>query len=179
MRALPVGAQIAPIFGMLARDYDGDGDLDALLVGNSYASETQAGWNDASIGGVLVGDGRGQFGFVNGAASGFFVDGDARSIADVMLDETRSLVLVTQHRDSLRVFAPSRSVSERKLRVEPLDAYVVLTRADGTTRRQELYYGSTYLSQSSRYVSVPAGVVKAVVFDSRGQSRTILGSATR
>jgi hypothetical protein len=173
-RALPVGAQIAPIFGMLARDHDGDGDLDVLLVGNSYANETQAGWDDASIGGVLVGDGTGRFGFLNGAASGFFVDGDARAIGDVMLDETRSLVLVTQHRDSLRVFAPTRSTSERLLRVAPMDAYVLLTRADGTIRRQELYHGSTYLSQSSRSVRVPAGVVKVVVFDSRGRSRTIL-----
>ena len=49
----------------------------------------------------------------------------------------------------------------------------MLTLANGTTQRRELYYGSTYLSQSSRHLRVPSGVVKAVVYDSRGQSRTL------
>jgi hypothetical protein len=172
LRPLPIAAQIAPVFGMLTGDYDGDGKLDALLVGNSYASETQAGWDDASIGAVLLGDGAGRFRAMNGAASGFFVDGDARAVADVMVDEHRSLVLATQNHDSLRVFAPTRS-SARKVRLAPLDAYALLTRTDGATRRQELYYGSSYLSQSSRYLSVPSDVVKAVVFDSRGGSRVV------
>ena len=172
LRPLPIAAQIAPVFGMLAGDYDGDGKLDALLVGNSYASETQAGWDDASIGAMLLGDGAGRFRVMNGAASGFFVDGDARAVAEVLVDEHRSLVLATQNHDSLRVFVPTRT-GARKVRLAPLDAYALLTRADGATRRQELYYGSSYLSQSSRYLSVSPGVVKAVVFDTRGQSREL------
>jgi hypothetical protein len=174
LRPLPVGAQIAPVYGMLADDYDGDGNLDVLLVGNSYAGDTQSGWDDASIGGVLLGDGAGRFRYENGVASGFFVDGNAKAIADLVLDEKRSLVLVTQNNDSLRVFAPSRSGRERNVKLAPLDAYAVLTLANGVTRRQELYYGSTYLSQSSRYLRLPLDVAKAVVFDSRGQSRTVL-----
>ncbi|HEV7993761.1 MAG TPA: VCBS repeat-containing protein [Gemmatimonadaceae bacterium] len=173
LRPLPIAAQLAPIFGMLAQDYDGDGNLDVLLVGNSHASETQAGWDDASIGAVLLGDRKGGFRVLNGAASGFFVDGDARAIGDVMVDEKRSLVLVTQNHDSLRVFAPARATGERKLRVGPLDAYASITLAGGATRRQELSYGSSYLSQSSRYVSVPSDAVKVVVVDSRGGSRVL------
>jgi hypothetical protein len=168
-----MAAQIAPIFGMLAGDHDGDGNLDVLLVGNSHAPDTQSGWDDASIGATLLGDGKGGFRYESGAASGFFVDGNAKAIADLVLDETRSLVLVTQNDDSLRVFAPSRTEHARNVKVAPLDAYALLTRANGATERRELYYGSTYLSQSSRYLRVPAGVVKAVVYDSRGRSRTI------
>ena len=173
LRPLPMAAQIAPIFGMAANDYDGDGNLDVLLVGNSHAPDTQTGWDDASIGAMLVGDGKGGFRYESGAASGFFVDGNAKAIADVVLDETRSLVVVTQNNDSLRVFAPSRTTGVRNVKLAPLDAYALLTRADGTTQRCELSYGSTYLSQSSRFLRVPAGVVKAVVFDSRGGSRVI------
>ena len=106
LRPLPLMAQIAPIFGMLANDYDGDGNLDVLLAGNSHARETQSGWDVASIGAVLLGDGKGRFRYVNGAASGFFVHGNAKGIADLVLDEKRSLVLVSQNDDSLRVFAP-------------------------------------------------------------------------
>ncbi|MDB4881702.1 MAG: RNA-binding protein [Gemmatimonadetes bacterium] len=175
LRPLPMAAQIAPIFGMLAGDYDGDGNLDVLLVGNSYAGETQSGWDDASIGAVLLGDGKGRFRFVNGSTSGLFVPGNARGIADLVLDEKRSLVLVTENGDSLRVFAPTGAGTgpERNLKLAPLDAYALLTHANGTTQRRELYYGSTYLSQSSRDLRVPSGVVKAVVFDSRGRSRSL------
>jgi hypothetical protein len=173
LRPLPKLAQIAPIYGMLADDLDGDGNLDVLLAGNSYAGETQTGWDDASIGGVLLGDGKGRFRYLNGSTSGFFVDGNAKGIADLVLDEKHSLVLVTQNNDSLRVFSPARTGQEQNVKVAPLDAYVLLTQASGATQRRELYHGSTYLSQSSRYLRVPTGVVKAVVYDSRGRSRTL------
>ncbi|MEO6529218.1 MAG: VCBS repeat-containing protein [Gemmatimonadaceae bacterium] len=173
LRPLPVEAQVAPIYGMLVKDHDGDGKLDVMLVGNSYSPDTQTGWDDASIGGILLGDGAGRFRYQSGSVSGFFVDGDAKAIADVALDETRSLVLVTQNKDSLRVFSSLRAGDERNAKMAPLDAYVLFTLASGATQRRELYYGSTYLSQSSRYVRVPSGVVKAVVFDSRGQSREL------
>jgi hypothetical protein len=173
LRPLPLAAQIAPVFGMLVDDYDGDGQLDALLVGNSYANDTQTGADDASIGAVLLGDGKGGFRYLNGVASGFFVDGDARAVADLVLDKRRSLVLVSQNDDSLRVFSGARSGNVRNVKLEPLDTYATLTFADGTSRRQELYYGSTYLSQSSRYLRLSAQVVEAVVHNSRGRSRSI------
>jgi enediyne biosynthesis protein E4 len=172
-RELPLPAQVAPIFGMLTDDYDADGNLDVLVVGNSYAREPQMGWDDASDGAVLLGDGEGGFGVVTGAASGFYVDGDAKAVAELVLDERRSLVLVTQNDDSLRLFSGVRDTRARNVRLAPLDAYAVLTLADGTTRRREFYYGSTYLSQSSRYLKVPENTVKAVIYDFRGQARTL------
>jgi hypothetical protein len=174
LRPLPLAAQIAPIFGMLVDDVDGDGNLDALLVGNSYATDTQTGADDASIGAILLGDGKGGFRYVSGAASGFFVDGDAKAIADLVLDDRHSLVLVSQNDDSLRIFSSTRSGNVRNVKLQPLDEYATLTFADGTSRRQELYYGSTYLSQSSRYLRLAPQVVKVVVHDSRGQSRSLV-----
>src|SRR5438067_13832680 len=109
LRSLPLAAQIAASFGMLAGDYDGDGNLEALLVGNSHAVDPQAGWVDASVGAVLLGDGKGQFRYISGAASGFYVDGDAKAVAGLLLDDTHLLVLVTQNDDSLKVFSQLRS----------------------------------------------------------------------
>src|SRR5438067_11950302 len=94
LRSLPLAAQIAASFGMLAGDYDGDGNLDALLVGNSHAVDPQAGWDDASVGAVLLGDGKGQFRYVSGAAIGFYVDGDAKAVAELVMDEQQSMVYV-------------------------------------------------------------------------------------
>ena len=99
-----------------------------------------------------------------------------KPLTNVKVDETRSLVLVTQNHDSLRVFSPLRSRAGRTVAVAPLDAYALITEASGRTRREELYYGSTYLSQSSRYLRVPAGATKVVVFDSRGRSHEVATS---
>jgi hypothetical protein len=172
-RELPALAQVAPVYGMLATDANGDGNLDVLLVGNSYGPETQAGWDDASIGGVLLGDGMGAFRFMNGSASGFFVPGNAKAVADLLVDDHRSIVLVTQNADSLRTFAAIHRGEGRAVRVQPLDSYALLTGSDGHTRRQELYYGSTYLSQSSRYLWITPDIAKAVVVDSRGTPRSL------
>ncbi len=55
--ALPTEAQFAPVYGMLTGDYNQDGHLDALLVGNEYGMEVFAGRHDALTGVYLAGDG--------------------------------------------------------------------------------------------------------------------------
>jgi hypothetical protein len=175
LRPLPLHAQIAPVFGMLTGDFDADGNLDVLLAGNSHAPDTQTGWFDASIGAVLLGDGRGGFRYINGTESGFFVDGNAKGLAQLVLDDGRSLILATQNNDSLRVFSPVSSA--RSVALQPLDALALLTFADGSTRVQEFFYGSGYLSQSSRRLMLPANVRSAVIFDSRGDGREVIERA--
>lgn len=172
LRPLPIEAQFAPVFGMVVGDRNEDGALDVLVAGNSYAGETQFGWYDASIGALLLGDGRGGFSHMPYGESGFFVDGDAKGAAELAVDDTRSLLLFTQNDDRLRVFESARDGC-RHVRLLPLDAYALVTLADGSVRRDEFYYGSTYLSQSSRVLTVPASAKRAVIFDSRGRSRAV------
>jgi len=172
LRPLPLAAQIASVFGMLTGDYDGDGNLDVLLVGNSHALDPQTGWDDAAIGGVLLGNGNGQFRYVSGAASGFYVDGDAKAVAELVFDDPHSLILVTQNDDSLSVFA-RRTRGSRAVPLRPLDAYALLTFKDGTTRREEFHYGGGYLSQSSRYLDLPGDVAQAVIYDYAGRPRLL------
>jgi hypothetical protein len=172
LHPLPIPAQFSPAYGMLVADRNGDGTLDVLLVGNSYASDTQFGWYDASVGSLLLGDGKGGFSNVGYGRSGFFVDGDAKAAAELLVDGKRSLVLVAQNNDSLRVFT-SEHEERRNVRLAPLDAYAVVTLADGSTRREEFYYGSTYLSQSSRCLEVPANATRAEIYDYAGKKRTV------
>jgi hypothetical protein len=58
---LPDAAQVAPIFGLAARDVDGDGRLDVLLGGNFDGVKPELGRMAASDGLVLRGDGAGGF----------------------------------------------------------------------------------------------------------------------
>ena len=60
-RPLPHEAQIAPVYGILADDFDRDGALDLLLAGNFDGVKPEIGRMSASYGLLLRGDGKGAF----------------------------------------------------------------------------------------------------------------------
>lgn len=171
VRALPVRCQVAPIFGIRSGDYNGDGALDLLMVGNWHAPDAETGRLDAFNGGVLLGDGTGDFTYLNHMKSGFFVPGDAKALAEIVDPDGHPLLVTTQNADTLKAFIkPSRS--GRFLRLQPLDQYARVTLEDGTKRREEFYYGSTYLSQSSRVLWLPETVEEVTIYRSDGTQRT-------
>ena len=77
---LPREAQIAPVYGMLAGDFDRDGKLDLLLAGNFAGVQPWIGRMSASYGLFLRADGRGDFTAVRALESGFVAPGQARDI---------------------------------------------------------------------------------------------------
>ena len=112
---LPLEAQLAPVYGVLAADFDGNGTLDLLLAGNFDGVQPEIGRMSASYGLLLRGDGKGNFTPVRTAESGFLVPGQARDIARI---RTRAgpRYVVTRNNDRPLVFraAPTpRSVAAR------------------------------------------------------------------
>jgi hypothetical protein len=83
VRPLPAEAQLAPVFGIAARDVDGDGRVDLLLGGNFDGFQPEIGRMHASRGLLLRGDGRGGFAPVPGRESGFVLPGQTRDLARV------------------------------------------------------------------------------------------------
>lgn len=81
--ALPLEAQLAPVFGIAAADVNGDRKLDLLLGGNFDGVKPELGRMAASEGLVLLGDGKGAFSAMRPADSGFRVSGQVRAIARV------------------------------------------------------------------------------------------------
>jgi hypothetical protein len=84
---LPRLAQIAPIHGIVAGDFNGDGRTDLIVVGNSYAPVPETGRFDGGLGWLLRGDGAGGFTPVPPAESGIVVPGDARALAVADLNQ--------------------------------------------------------------------------------------------
>jgi hypothetical protein len=156
---LPRLAQIAPIFGMAAGDFDGDGRSDLVVVGNSFAPIPEIGRFDGGAGWLLRGDGRGHFTPADPATSGFIVRRDAKALAvsDLNRDGWPDL-FVTRNNDRALAFQnrplPGRhsfGVALRGPRGNPaaVGAQLTLTLADGSTQTVEITAGSGYFSQSS------------------------------
>ena len=173
---LPIEAQVAPVYGMVSEDVNDDGNLDLLLVGNDYGIEPISGRHDAFMGLCLTGDGQGHFTSLSVAESGFFVNGDAKGLATVHTAKDEDLWVATQNQDSLLVFRKKADHSKDPLqwiRLNPDDLYADIVYKDDRKRRVEFYYGSTFLSQSSRTLAVDSGVAQVTITDFRGNEREI------
>jgi len=102
---LPIDAQVAPVNGTIPLDYNNDGYLDFLLIGNNYGNEVFVGRYDAFNGLLLKNDGKGNFKTIPTTESGFFIPGDAKSITAIKNSNGgQPYYVVTQNRDSIRVF---------------------------------------------------------------------------
>jgi hypothetical protein len=121
--SLPLEAQAAPVYGMLAEDVDNDGNLDLLLVGNDYGMEPGGGRHDAFIGLTMKGDGKGKFSSLPVTQSGFFVHGDAKGLATIHTAKGDDLFIATQNQDSVKVLLRKANNSENKnkwITVQPI-----------------------------------------------------------
>ncbi len=172
MHKLPMMVQVAPVNGMVTDDINRDGYLDVFMVGNDFGNEPTVGQNDAFTGLVLLGNGRGAFDVIQSSKSGFLVQGDAKGLARVSTGNG-DLFIATQNRDSLKVFIKNNVEDLAEFIPEPLDSYAEFIFSDGARQKIEFYYGSGYLSQSSRRVRIPKGVKEVIVFDYAGKKRII------
>ncbi|MCW3081287.1 VCBS repeat-containing protein [Segetibacter sp.] len=177
IKPLPLLAQSAPVYGMVANDLDGDGNLDLTMVGNDYGIEPYSGRHDAFMGLCLKGDGKGDFIDMTPAQSGFFVKGDAKGLTLIHGAKSEELLIATQNQDSLVAF------SRNPLKASPVlkwihlnadDCAAELAYKDGRKRKVEFYYGSTYLSQSSRKIPFEKGVQKMTIINFKGIKREVL-----
>lgn len=78
--ALPNEAQLSATNGIVIQDFNGDGKPDLLLAGNMLNAEVETCRHDASVGALLLGDGRGAFRPLALRESGFFMPGDVKDL---------------------------------------------------------------------------------------------------
>ncbi|HVU25711.1 MAG TPA: VCBS repeat-containing protein [Opitutus sp.] len=149
---LPRMAQIAPVNGVVAGDFDGDGCADIYAVQNAPAPSPAVGRLDGGLSQLLRGDGRGHFSAVPPAESGLVVpeataavevidpDGDGwpdfRVTRDDGTTETwRNRGVAQRHSLSVRLRGPAGNPAAAGARV-------ALELADGSTQAGEVVAGA-------------------------------------
>lgn len=95
---LPQVAQFSPIYALLLKDFDLDGDIDIIAGGNLYNAKPEIGRYDASFGLFLENDGKGKF-EVPDSGYGFKLKGEVRSII-----LSNSNLVVGRNSDSIAIF---------------------------------------------------------------------------
>ncbi|HVG14321.1 MAG TPA: VCBS repeat-containing protein [Chitinophagaceae bacterium] len=176
IRPLPLKAQAAPLYGMLSEDINGDGNLDLLLVGNDFGMEPGSGRHDALNGLTLLGDGTGNFKELSIPESGFFVKGDGKALAKIHTAKGEEIYVATQNLDSVVVMKNGSRQWNKEgwitLKADDFSADIIYK--DGKSRRMEFYYGSGFLSQSSRRLFIDKNIAKITITNYKGQKRDLL-----
>jgi hypothetical protein len=169
MTALPIQAQFSVLNGMQVDDYDGDGNLDLLMNGNDYGTEVSVGRYDALNGLLLKGNGKGQFTALSILESGIFIPGNGKALVKIRGAKGQYLMAASQNRGPLKIYTLKKPTL--LLPVQPNDASAIIEYANGQKRKEEFYYGNSFLSQSARFISYNEKVKMITIIDQKGQTR--------
>ncbi|MDX1477627.1 MAG: CRTAC1 family protein [Saprospiraceae bacterium] len=92
----PNAVQVAPIYGIVVHDLNGDNVKDLLLAGNYYNREVETTRSDAGVGSILLGNDSGGFDYVHPAKTGVIANGDVRNVV-ALSGGGRELIVVANN----------------------------------------------------------------------------------
>jgi hypothetical protein len=174
---MTVPFQLAPVFGMVTEDFNADGNLDIAVTGNDYGNEVANGRYDAINGIVAYGNGKGKFLPEPISKSGLFIPGNGKSLVKLRGSNGQLLIAASQNRGPLKIFAGN--IEGKPVALHKDDRYIIVHLKDGRRRREEIYHGSSFISQSSCFYFVNDAVRAIDIFNAKNEKRTVTaGMAT-
>ncbi len=171
IKPLPAMAQLSILNGMVADDFNGDGNLDVAFNTNDYGTDPFLGRYDALNGLVLKGDGKGNFTALSILQSGVFINGNGKGLATLAGADSSYLLAGTQNQGSVQLY--KKRQSGKYVRMNANDSYAILNFADGRKQKMECNYGASFLSQSSRLIWINKNVKNIIITNNIGESRKI------
>ena len=172
MQALPALAQMAPVMAMIAEDINNDGSLDIILCGNDFGNEVLNGRYDAMNGLVLLGNGKGNFTSQTIMQSGIYIPGNARALIKFRGGGNRYLIAASQNVGPLELFSLNNAYKQF-IPLHANDKTILLHLKNGATRKEEVYHGNSYLSQSALFIPVNDAISSVDIINNKDEKRTI------
>ena len=171
MIPLPNIAQISTINGMVVDDVDGDGNLDVMINGNDFGTSIGIGRYDAFNGLVMKGDGAGGFRPLSMLQSGVCIPGNGRALVRMRGASDGYLLAASQNKNDLKLYRLNRKVVTVPVMTDDVSA--MIRYRNGKGEKRELYYGSSFLSQSARGIVVGENVMSVDITNTRDETRTV------
>jgi len=168
LKPLPITAQFSALNGMVADDFDGDGNTDVAVNTNDYSTDPTVGRYDALNGLVLKGDGKGNFTPLSILQSGVCIKGNGKALIKLQQSGGSYLMAATQNRGPLQIY--KKRAASQIIKVNKNDAYAVFTLGNGRRKKEELYFGSSFLSQNSLFFVMPNGSTACTITDVNGNT---------
>ena len=170
---LPAQAQLSVINGMVAEDFDADGKLDLVLSGNDFGTEPSVGRYDALNGLFLKGDGKGNFHALSILESGLFLPGNQKALVKLRSAGGKCLLAASRNKGPIQVFELKKNI--RYIPLLPGEVSALISYRDGTSRKEEFGYGTSFLSQSGRFMNLDGPVLSVSIKNGSGGVRKVSG----
>ncbi len=103
-KALPILAQVSPVFGIKILDITNDHIPDIIIGGNLYAVKPEVGRYDALLGMVLKGDKQGGFSPLNFEESGLRLKGEVRYI-EILNSKEKKMLAFVRNNDTIKFYS--------------------------------------------------------------------------
>jgi len=102
---------------------------------------------------------------------GLYLPGDAKALVRLEGKDGKYLLAGSQNKNVMKIFEMKNS--PRLIPVKNTDRYALLTLPNGQTRKQEFYFGSSFLSQSSNFILDIPAYKKIEIINAETGKRTV------
>lgn len=171
LHVLPQQAQWAPVYGIVLDDFNADGNIDIALNGNEFSMTPSLGRYDAFNGLILQGNGKGNFTPLSIMQSGLYVPGNGKAMVQLVVKNKMALA-AAQNSSYIKLFQ-NKKHEEKVIRLEPGDVFANFLLKNGIKRKAEFTYGSSFFSQSARFICLNPSIQSIEITNNRKQTRLI------
>lgn len=171
LHQLPSQTQWAPVYGIVLNDFNADGNIDIGLNGNEFSMAPYLGKYDAFNGLILQGDGKGKFIPLSIIQSGFYVPGNGKALVQLAVND-KIVIVAAQNSDYLKVFH-NKINNGKIISLLHNDVSAIIRMKNGQKRKEEFGYGSSFSSQSGRFIQLNPYMLSVEITNNKKQTRII------
>jgi hypothetical protein len=119
----------------------------------------------------MLGDGKGGFLPQSILESGLFLPGNGKALGKLTNAKGEYLMAASQNKGPLKIY--KSKIIQTSIKVMPNEVAAIITYTNGKTRKEEFYYGQSFLSQSGRSILKNDKIKSITIIDNKGSRRTI------